>query len=280
MTDYLKSPFNYTGSKYKLLPQLIPLFPKENITTFVDLFTGGGSVGMNVHHIYDTIVLNDCMRSLMEFYDKLQIVDWGVLLERIKKEHILPTDAEGYSKLRDRYNESHDPFDFFMLSCCCTNNMIRFNQKGKFNQTFGKRWFNPVAEQKLYEYWKLLYKNEKIILANKNFYDLEILDKSFVYLDPPYFLSEAGYNMRWGNELEKRLYDYLECLNNRDIKFAMSNVLEHKGKVNHLVNSLVGKYNLIELDCHYKKVSRATEESTTKEILLTNYDLKESITEL
>lgn len=36
---YLKNPFNYVGAKYKLLSQILPLFPSE-IHTFVDLFGG------------------------------------------------------------------------------------------------------------------------------------------------------------------------------------------------------------------------------------------------
>lgn len=39
--EYVKSPLNYTGGKYKLLPQLLELFPKQ-VNTFVDLFAGGG----------------------------------------------------------------------------------------------------------------------------------------------------------------------------------------------------------------------------------------------
>ena len=39
---------NYTGGKYKLLPQLLPLFPQD-INTFVDLFTGGGNVAININ---------------------------------------------------------------------------------------------------------------------------------------------------------------------------------------------------------------------------------------
>ena len=35
--EYIKSPLNYVGGKYKLLPQILPLFPK-NIDTFIDLF--------------------------------------------------------------------------------------------------------------------------------------------------------------------------------------------------------------------------------------------------
>lgn len=49
----IKSPLNYTGGKYKLLPQLLPiiLLPphKNEINTFVDLFTGGGNVVANVN---------------------------------------------------------------------------------------------------------------------------------------------------------------------------------------------------------------------------------------
>lgn len=44
--EFIKSPLNYTGGKYKLLPQLLEIFPKE-IDTFVDLFAGGGNVAVN-----------------------------------------------------------------------------------------------------------------------------------------------------------------------------------------------------------------------------------------
>ena len=47
MNNYVKGPLNYTGGKHKLLPQILPLFPKE-INTFVDLFCGGGNVTVNV----------------------------------------------------------------------------------------------------------------------------------------------------------------------------------------------------------------------------------------
>jgi adenine-specific DNA-methyltransferase len=40
MSEYVKSPLNYTGGKYKLLSQILPLFPNE-IDTFIDLFGGG-----------------------------------------------------------------------------------------------------------------------------------------------------------------------------------------------------------------------------------------------
>jgi len=44
MKELKKSPINYTGGKFKLLPQILPLFP-SNIDIFVDLFAGGFNVG-------------------------------------------------------------------------------------------------------------------------------------------------------------------------------------------------------------------------------------------
>lgn len=43
---YYESPIPYMGNKYKLLKQLLPLFP-EKCDTFYDLFGGSGVVSMN-----------------------------------------------------------------------------------------------------------------------------------------------------------------------------------------------------------------------------------------
>ena len=51
-----KSPLNYIGGKFKLLPQILPLFP-ENINTFVDLFAGGCNVSVNINA--NKIICND-----------------------------------------------------------------------------------------------------------------------------------------------------------------------------------------------------------------------------
>ena len=52
----IRSPFFYVGDKYKLMPQLLELFPK-NITTYVEPFLGGGSSMMSVDA--EEFILND-----------------------------------------------------------------------------------------------------------------------------------------------------------------------------------------------------------------------------
>ena len=54
--NLIKSPLNYVGGKYKLLGDILPLFP-EKVNTFVDLFGGGGNVSVNANS--NNFIYND-----------------------------------------------------------------------------------------------------------------------------------------------------------------------------------------------------------------------------
>ena len=45
-SPFIKSPLNYTGGKYRILPDILPLFPAHP-HRFADLFAGGFNVGIN-----------------------------------------------------------------------------------------------------------------------------------------------------------------------------------------------------------------------------------------
>ena len=62
INNYIQSPLNYTGGKYKLLPQILPLFPQD-INSFVDVFCGGGNVGINVN--CKQVVFNDIDKNVI-----------------------------------------------------------------------------------------------------------------------------------------------------------------------------------------------------------------------
>ena len=265
--EIIPSPFNYTGSKFKLVKTLRSHFPTES-GSFYDLFAGGGSVFVN-NLFFDKIYVNDKIKPLISFYTYLQKTPWEEVIESIKKKNIEKNDPEAYCKLRHRFNKNSSYIDFFILICSCTNNMMRFNKKFKFNQTFGKRNFNPNTEKKLKKYHNLIYKNDKIIFTNNNFIDITPEPNSFVYLDPPYLITEAGYNAYWSKDLENKFYDYVDTLNNLGVKFMVSNVAEHKGKKNPHISRLQ-KYKIIDIDFNYNKVSR-NGVSNSKEIIVVNY---------
>lgn len=78
---YIKSPLNYTGGKYKLLSQILPLFPEE-IDTFVDLFCGGCDVGVNVSA--NRIICNDIESHVMALLSYFKTIDCDELIKKNK----------------------------------------------------------------------------------------------------------------------------------------------------------------------------------------------------
>lgn len=190
---YIKSPLNYTGGKYKLLSQIISSFPSE-CDTFVDLFTGGLNVGINVNA--KTIYANDRIPYLIEMYHLFQNTNTEELITNIKniidEYKLSKTNVDGYNHLREDYNNSKDSLKFFVLICYSFNHQIRFNNSFKFNTSFGKERssYNNSIEKNLREFCKALQR-KNIILTNTDFreFDFSILKPQsgdMVYCDPPH----------------------------------------------------------------------------------------------
>lgn len=277
ITDkYIKSPLNYVGGKYKLLSQILPLFP-NNIKTFVDLFGGGGNVTVNVKAEYS--VYNDVLRQVPELLNYLQNNPIETSVEKIKDlintYSLSKTNQEGYLKLRNDYNVNPTPIKFYTLICYAFNYQIRFNSKNEYNMPFGKNRssFNSTLENKFIEFATEI-QNPKYIFTSGSFEDFDFskLDNNdFVYCDPPYFSSTATYNESggWTEQNEQTLLNLLDELNNRNIRWALSNNLKYdnplldKWKDKYNVHCLGGDYS----NCNYHKKDK----SKDIEVLITNY---------
>ena len=292
---YIKSPMNYTGGKYKLLHQIEPLFP-ENINLFVDLFTGGGNIAVNVKA--NKIVANDCEENIIGIYQTFQKYDnvdelIGQIEEIIKTYGLTIDNMEAYNKFRNDYNSlktsqgNYPPplssyninILLYVLICYSFNHQYRFNSKGEFNMPFGKersQW-NENMKNNLINFHRQI-KEKDIVFLNKDFRQLKV-DKlginDFVYCDPPYLITCATYNEKdgWNQECEEDLLNLLDELNTKKIKFALSNVLYSKGKTNDLLIEWSKKYNVHHLDYTYQNCNYHTKDKTNKsdEVLITNY---------
>ena len=150
---YVCSPMNYIGGKYKLLPQIMPLFPKK-IRTFVDLFCGGCNVGINVRA--QKVVFNDNLSYLIDLYKTFNTLDINEILShiesRIVQYNLSKTNEDGYKELRKLYNKERNPLDLFVLVAFSFNHQIRFNNSHEFNNPFGRERssFNPKMKSNLY----------------------------------------------------------------------------------------------------------------------------------
>lgn len=305
----IQSPLNYTGGKYKLLPQILPLFPRD-IEVFVDLFCGGCNVGLNVN--CRRVVYNDANESLICLYNTFKALGGDTFLawiyEIIEKYGLSLVSKNGYGyygcesanglgnynragylKLRADLNRRHESgnFDFYyyvmlyVLIVYGFNNQIRFNSRGEFNLPVGKRDFNRKMEQKLVDFISRIQEQDCSFtcLDFREFDISSLTEADFVYLDPPYLITCATYNERggWDEGAERDLLAFLDRLNGRGIRFALSNVLRSKGKKNDILLDWLArsgdKYRAIPLDYSYSNSNYQTRDkvSASDEVLIVNY---------
>ena len=305
----IQSPLNYTGGKYKLLPQILPLFP-DDINVFVDLFCGGCNVGVNVE--CQKVIYNDLDQNLLYLYNTFKNLDKDIVLEWIyeiiEKYELSLVSLNGYDyygceiskglgeynrdkflKLRSDFNTKHanGNFDYYyyvmlyVIIVYAFNNQIRFNSNGEFNLPVGKRDFNKKMEQKLIDFIdRIQEQNCTFTCCDFRDFDVSSLtSEDFVYIDPPYLITCATYNEQggWDEATERDLLSFLDDLQKRNIRFALSNVLRSKGKENKILiewlNKNSDKYKAISLNYSYSNSNYQTKDRTSisEEVLVINY---------
>ena len=302
--EVIPSALNYTGGKYKLLSQILPLFPK-NIDKMVDLFCGGCNVGINVE--CGKVLFNDNNKYLVGLLDifrklpKTEIIQWvysaidkyGLSLVSENGYDYYNSESSnglgdynklGYNKLREDFNNKLEKDDeyylmLYLLIVYSFNNQLRFNRKEEFNLPVGKRDFNSKMKGKLEAFIDRI-KSSDYRFTVDDFRNVSMegyTDKSFFYADPPYLITCATYNEQsgWTEKDESDLLRYLEELDKKGIRFALSNVLESKGRINTILCDWVNKnkkYRVIPLNYDYSNSNYHTKkDGVTKEVLIVNY---------
>lgn len=300
----IKSPLNYTGGKAKILNQILPLFP-EKIDKFFDLFCGGCNVGINVsaNHIY----FNDLNKNLINLYKYLTKINIENIIDEIYKiintynlslvskngyEFYKCNSSDGLGNYnRDKYNKLKNDYNsmkknesayimLYVLIVYAFNNQIRFNKKGEFNLPVGKRDFNKNMEEKLISFVNEL-QTRKCTFSSFDFrtFDINKFSKDdFVYVDPPYLITCASYNEQnaWNDDDEISLLNFLDLLDDNNIKFGLSNVLTSKGKKNTILIRWLNRHNNykpIHLDYNYSNCNYQIKNKTDlcDEVLIINY---------
>lgn len=304
MTNHSKtyrSPLFYVGDKYKLYPKIRKFFPKT-INRFIEPFTGGGSVFLNVNateyllNDIDTNVINihrflieqsenpkaffDSVFEVIEEYNLSHSYIKDIVPQELKDEWIKTYYAkfnkDGFDKLKADYNSSTEKsvLHLYLLLIFGFNRMLRFNSKGEYNLPVGNVDFNKNTEVALNDYFRLT-KQKNIQFYNLDFLDffkqIEFQEDDFVYLDPPYLITFSEYNKLWNEETERRLLDFLEWLDTQNVKFAVSNVSHYKGKINQQFFEWSRQHNSFDIKSNYISYHDNSNKEF-KEVLITNYE--------
>jgi DNA adenine methylase len=298
-TGNVRSPLFYMGDKFKLLDQLKDRFPKK-INNFIEPFTGGGSVFLNINA--DKYFLNDRDKYLIGIHKHLikSSVSPNIFFKKVKKtlkkyglsrsyeKDIIPKylkkrfiktyyaqfNKQGYTKLKNDYNSSKkiDYTSLYILLILGFNRILRFNSSGRFNLPVGNVDFNKNTVTALNNYFKVI-KNKKVKFHNfdyKKFLNkIDFKKGDFLYCDPPYLITAGEYNKYWNENDEIDLLKKLDELNKRKIKWALSNVIEYRGKKNKILIDWSKKYKSYKIKSNYISFNDNTIKSF-KEVLILN----------
>ena len=291
---------NYTGGKERILPFLLDLFPKD-IECFYDMFCGGLNVSLNVES--KSVVANDINTRLMGIFRAVAAYDdFESLNDRIHgiiRANRLHSDdgsaslidgidvsagtvnAEGYASLRDSYNATSDPVELLVLLFYSFSNQMRFNRQFKFNMPVGKSCYNFKNMTELKEMHRTI-RERGFRFTSGSFKDFDVSQFNkgdFVYCDPPYLITTATYNESnndesgWDDDDERRLYAFLDSVNDAGVRFGLSNAVQTNGRINKILNDWMGKYSVFHPDIRYSNANyhrRNKGGDTTIEVYVTN----------
>jgi DNA adenine methylase len=301
VTSFVRSPFFYVGDKYKLLPQITQLFPKD-FERIIEPFVGGGSVFLNTEA--PEVLANDLDSNVMEIHELLFLqgekmdqfiskfaklarsydlscsFDGDLVPDDVRREfpktYFAHLNRPGYAKLKEKYNcsKKRDALELYALMIYGFNRMLRFNRHGNFNIPVGNVDFNPNVVKALQGYSSRTV-GRKVSFSNLEFEvfldSIKYRKGDFLYVDPPYLITRSEYNKGWDESCELRLYELLDRLNALGVKFALSNVEVYGDRSNEILEKWMQKYQVHVVSSNYINYFDNGKKSL-KEVLVCNYE--------
>ena len=275
----IRSPLNYTGSKYSIFNEILRVCPKH-ISTFVDIMGGAFNVGVNI--VAKNVIYNELLPHTYNIIKMLLEENKNDILSKVNEiihfYNLQKADKESYISLRNHYNQTKDIYELFVLHMYCFQNQMRFNSKMEFNTPIGNCSFNESLVERILSFTP---KTTDVRLFNKSYAELDLgaVDKDSVfYFDPPYFITNATYNdgkrgfVGWNADEETKLLDYIADLDSKGFKFILSNVIYHNDETNYLLVEWIKTHNY-----NVKNIDNVGAKNSRDEVLITNFDWRQSL---
>ena len=262
----------WVGGKQKLLPQLLPHFPKV-YGRYIEPFLGGGAVFFALDFDGECI-LNDLNSDLLRAYASIRRAPRRVAeaLDMWEKCY----SEEFYYALRgcniSEYTPTALSARLIYLNKTGFNGLYRVNEQGQFNVPFGKRKTCP----RLYErhengpFWPQSTKLQRATLWNLSFEKVVegAGEGDFVYCDPPYEpvskTSKFNQYQAGGFSQERQAYLKWVCLRaaERGAKVLISNSDAP------FIRELYADCTVIEIEAARSVNSDGTKRGKVKELLI------------
>ena len=279
-------PIKSQGIKTKLVGWISSNAKNLKYDRWIEPFMGTGVVAFNVRP--KKALLCDSNPHLIKFYNLLKNkeITSGIVRKYLTEEgkKLLDSNGEYYYEVRNRFNSDKNSLDFLFLSRSCFNGMMRFNRKGGYNVPFCKKP-NRFAKSLITKITNQVENISQIIENGDYTFKLqefeetlrEIKPDDLVYSDPPYIGRHVDYFDSWSEDEEIILKD---GLNNSNAKFILSTWLSNKYRTNQYVFDVWKDCYVSTKEHFYHVGGKETNRNAVYEALLSNIELKDSISNL
>lgn len=221
-------PIPYQGSKRNLADQILRYFPEE-FERLIEPFAGSAAITIAAAFYYKAnhFIINDINTPLTELWDKIINNPKSVVKDYYdiwQGQH--GNEEEYYYKIREKFNDTHNPEYLLFLLAKCVKAAVRYNAQGNFNQSPDKRRLgrNPqMMRDDILRVSQLLKGKIEIYSSDYS----KILEASnsndLVYMDPPYQGTglNGGFNYSGNIEFDNFVISLFE-LNQRNVPYILS----------------------------------------------------------
>ena len=271
------TPFiKWVGGKTQLLPELRKRMP-ERIGTYVEPFVGGGALFFDIQPT--DAILNDVNPCLVNLYvsvrsHKEDLVESLTCYEtRYNTITTLDAKQDFYYQYRTKFNARgfeadltvDDAARFIFLNKTNFNGLYRENAAGKYNAAFGWKERIRLFDEAILSSCSAALQNTSI--TNGDFEDAcnGLSAGDFVYFDPPYYSTFAGYQAGgFSVEDHLRLHNLFLRLTESGVSCMLSN------SNTDFIKNLYADYN-IEVVQAKRTINRNGSGRQGEELIITNY---------
>lgn len=208
----------WTGSKRSQAVKIASLAP--NFERYYEPFLGGGAMLYMLGRPHS--VGGDIYAPLIAFWRLVRDEPELLIADYTEQWTALQADLPGYFYIvRNRFNAEQRPEDLNFLMRTCVNGIVRFSNKGDFNNSFhlSRKGMIPQRFAKIVRDWSAHIQGMDFRVGDFEETTADAKCGDFLYLDPPY----AGNKQRYIGDLDvDRFYCVLEKLNHRGVKWALS----------------------------------------------------------
>lgn len=270
-------PIKIQGIKTKIVPFIASAIDGINYDCWVEPFMGSGVVGFNLKP--QKAIFADTNPYLIDFYNAIKRGEItsdkvGIFLYE-EGQKLSQYDDKYYYEVRDRFNDTHSPWDFLFLNRSCFNGMIRFNRKGLFNvpyghkpERFAKAYITKIKNQvkavetflSLFD-WSFICQSFEETISNTDSNDL-------IYCDPPYIGRHTDYFDSWDEEKEFALHT---SLSNCGAKYMVSTWKETPYRQNEYIDKVWANCTCLTTEHFYHLGAKEINRNSVIEALLTNW---------